>query len=189
MTKTSSAGFHLRLLAILIDWMILFLPHSLFWFFISLSSSLPEFGFGLFVYLLVWFLPSLALSFLYSSLLTYHFGGTLGKIFTGLTVTDEKGGRLTLKRTIFRQTVGYGFSFTLFGLGFLSVIKDPLKQAWHDKAVGSLVLKTINLWPVGLIILAVFAWLNFMFIWSGVDNFTYGPLLGQFSQVLKSLPN
>jgi len=180
MTKTSNAGFHLRLLAFLTDWAILFLPNSIFWFFISLSSSLSELGFGLVVYLLVWLLPLLALGFLYSSLLTYYFGGTLGKILTGLRVTDEKGGRLTLKRIIFRQTVGYGFSFTLFGLGFLSVIKDPLKQAWHDKAVGSLVLKTTNLWPVGLVILTVLVWLNFVFIWSGIDNFTYGPLPTQF---------
>lgn len=182
MAKTSNAGFHLRLLAILIDWLILFLPNSFFWFFISLSLSLSELGFGLSVYLLVWFLPSLALGFLYSSLLTYHFGGTLGKIFTGLTVTNEKGQRLSLKRTIFRQTVGWGFSFTLFGLGFLSMIKDKNKQTWHDKAVGSLVLKTANLWPMGLIIFLVLAWLNIMFIWFGVENFTHGPLPTLFSQ-------
>ncbi len=114
-----------------------------------------------------------------SIILTHYFGGTLGKLLTGLQVTDESGNRLSPKRIFFRQTIGHSFSYLVFGLGYLSVIKDPQKQTWHDKAVGSKVLAAQNLWPLGLITCIIALSFSTYFGVRSFESATKGPLAAE----------
>lgn len=120
-------------------------------------------------------------------LFTYYFGGSLGKLLTGLQITDQNRNKLSGKRILFRQTVGYMFSSLLFGLGYLSIIKDPQKQAWHDKTVDSLVVTKQNLWlPSLLICLTSLALAGYAFHLSW-QKLTAGPLLNEINHLKQQI--
>ena len=40
------------------------------------------------------------------------------------------------------------FSLALFGLGALWILKDPERQAWHDRVAGTYVVKVPRNWPI-----------------------------------------
>jgi uncharacterized RDD family membrane protein YckC len=40
-------------------------------------------------------------------------------------------------------------SLVVLGLGALWILKDPERQAWHDKIAGTYVVKVPRSWPVG----------------------------------------
>ncbi|MDO8551545.1 MAG: RDD family protein [bacterium] len=187
MKENNFAGFKLRLLARLTDGGIILLPHSLFWLYISTSVDIPEFISRLFLYIELVFLPLLVFGFLYHSLLTVWWGGSLGKLITGLQVIGENGGRLTLKRSIFRYTVGYSFSAVFLGLGFLAVIKDPQKQAFHDKAIGSKVIEVRKWWPLTIISSVVLFTIFGFLMSSSVINLAKGPLGKQFLNYIQNV--
>lgn len=182
------AGFALRLLASLNDSALFILLHGLFWSFIAQSPNLTRFTYNLVLYLITLFLPlSILYSLFYVSWLTSRFGGTLGKLITGLRVTGENGNLLSYTRNFFRHTTGYAFSGLLFGLGFFSIIKDPNKQGWHDKAVGSKVVTVKNLWPLSLVILLSLLTINFILISSSINRILTGPLKSEFLEITSSL--
>lgn len=113
------------------------------------STDIPSLIANLFLFLLVLLSP---LGILNTILFTWLFGGTIGKLFTGLKITSLEGNSLSFKRILFRQTIGYMFSGLLFGLGYFAILKNDKRQGWHDQAVGSLVLKTNNFWIIGLLV-------------------------------------
>lgn len=158
--KEEYAGFSIRLLALFLDGLILLLPHQFFWLYIIAAQTLNELIYRFFLYLIILLLPSIIFIFLYFSFFIHFFGGTIGKFLTGARVLNETGEKLHLSRSIFRHTVGYKFSWLLFGLGFLTIIKDPQKQAWHDKAVGSKVIIRQKIWPLALFILILLIGIN-----------------------------
>lgn len=179
------ANFKLRLLASLNDAQLLFLPHSLFWLYLSGSSSLSNLAYNISLYLILIVFPI----FLFSSLfyhpwLTSHLGGTLGKLLTGLKITDENEKILTYKRSFFRATTGYGFSGLFFGLGFLSIVKDPQKLGWHDKAVGSKVLVIKKLWPYALVIFFILVGINGFLISRAVTKIFLGPVKNEVQTLI-----
>jgi uncharacterized RDD family membrane protein YckC len=144
------ASFTLRLLAYASEWFYLVLLNMIF---ILIVVSQPTLSAALVVFLVYLIIFVLNPLIIYNSIvLTRYFGGSLGKLFTGLQVTNENGAPLTPKRIAFRQTIGYSFSSLVFGLGFFSIAKDPKKQGWHDKTVGSLVVIKHNLWPLAIIV-------------------------------------
>src|SRR5689334_11091249 len=125
------ANLRLRILAALNDSMIILLPHTIFLFYLSESSNLENLIFNIIAYVILIFLPlALIIPLFYNAYLISKFGWTPGKALTGLKITDEDSKNLSYKRSFFRQTTGYGFSTLLFGLGFLSIIKDSKKQGW-----------------------------------------------------------
>ena len=67
-------------------------------------------------------------------------GQTPGKMVCRLKVVRTNGEPLGYGRAFLRW-VGYIASWCAFALGFLWVIFDRQKQAWHDKIAGSYVLK------------------------------------------------
>ena len=181
------AGFRLRVLAHLNEWMLQILPHTLFWLYISNSQTLNLFVYNLILYLIIWLLPSILLTTLvYYPWTTIHLQGNLGKLITGLEVTDQNNKPLTYKRSLFRHTIGYAFSSILFSLGFLSIIKDPQKLGWHDKAVGSKVSVTANRWPLALIVLLLLFILNGFLVSSSFNNFLNGPLINEISSLMST---
>lgn len=182
------ANFKLRLLARLQDDALVVLPHSFVFFLLTASQSLSEFFSGFFLYLITAALPSIfVVGVLYYAYMTHKFGGTVGKILTGLTVTNGAGQRLSFKRSLFRHIIGYQFSSLVFGLGFLSVIKDPQKQGWHDKAVGSRVLVTATRWQVGVTVLIVLAFTNVYLFVSTIQRAISGPLRDETIELFQTL--
>ena len=106
----------------------------------------------------------------YYAYFTSRFGGTIGKLVLGIQVVDEsRKNHLTFWMSYFRSTIGYMVSNMLFGLGFYWIIRDPNRQAWHDKLVGSFVVTKPAKSPaqtiVGLLlVLAVFIVNLFFFL-------------------------
>lgn len=68
-------------------------------------------------------------------------GATPGKLFLGVRVVDaQTGQRPSLVQALLRW-LGYGLSALPLGLGFLWVLWDPERRAWHDRLAGTRVLK------------------------------------------------
>ena len=59
-------------------------------------------------------------------------GQTLGMMLMGLRVVSRTGGRVTLWRAILR-IVGYFLLPGIFFIGFIWILADDKREAWHDK--------------------------------------------------------
>lgn len=85
-------------------------------------------------------------------LLIYHIGfwtwkqTTIGGIICHLRVTRVNGSPMRLADGLVRGLSSI-FSVVVFGLGFLWVLRDPERQAWHDKIAGTYVVKVPTNWP------------------------------------------
>lgn len=66
-------------------------------------------------------------------------GFTPGKAVLGLKVVRKQGGRTSFGRALLRFFAYWISAIPLF-LGFLWVLWDPGRQAWHDKIAGTQVL-------------------------------------------------
>ena len=40
------------------------------------------------------------------------------------------------------------FSLAVVGLGFFWILRDPERQAWHDRIAGTYVVKVPRNWPI-----------------------------------------
>ena len=70
------------------------------------------------------------------------YGGTLGKRAFGMRLRDAKSGaNIGVGRSVMRVIVSVVSGLAL-ALGYLWCIWDDDKQTWHDKAAGSVVVKT-----------------------------------------------
>ena len=90
------------------------------------------------VVLLIWFLWNL----------TYLVGATgqsWGRMIAGLKVVDADGDPIGFWRSLGRNLFAMYVSAPLFYLGFLWVIWDSQKQAWHDKVFRTFVLRRVVL--------------------------------------------
>lgn len=159
------SGFTRRALARYIDTALVWLPTVIaFNYFFGKSSDLEELIANIARILAFALLPTLIISPIYSTAGVSHFKATIGKALVGLKVERENGNRLSIKRAFLRQTFGYLLSSSILGIGFLSMIKNPKKQTWHDEIVGSVVLKTHDLWFIGLAALFVLITVYIYFI-------------------------
>ena len=147
------AGFTSRLLAMIIDTVILVLAYvGLTWFISTSVKLLPiwrVFGFSLSVLLgqegsgqLVSTGTAIAV-FTISTIVYYVFfwmmtGQTLGMILMGLRVVTIEGRRLTAWRANIRF-IGYIIAALPFFLGFAWILVDNRRQGWHDKIAGTYV--------------------------------------------------
>lgn len=183
------AGFLIRLLANLTDNFILFLFPNLFLFLVNLGNkNLKELIITLIWFILLFLLFGGIVKLLYFSYTTSIKGGTLGKMMAGLTVTDENGNKISLKRSLFRHLIGYMISGLLFGFGFLSMVWDKNKQGWHDQLSGTFVKRTGK-----SVIMIVFVFLLMLFIDScllvvNIQRLVTNPKLQQEIQLIQNLP-
>ena len=135
------ASFGLRLAAFSIDFIILFLVYLA----LSVLRVVGEFqrvagGSSLLVFMasaLILLTPSL-----YYWLLTGIRGQTLGKMAVGIKVVNNQGRKPGLARAALRESIGKTISTLVLLLGFLWVILDSRRQAWHDKLSGTYVVKS-----------------------------------------------
>lgn len=93
------------------------------------------------------------------------FGGSLGKLLTGIEIVNEHKKYIPFWQALFRQLVGYAVSGILFYLGFVWVFIDKQRQGWHDMMAGTFVVVKKPSWIwVGLATLAILLVLD---IWLG----------------------
>ena len=86
-------------------------------------------------------------------LLAYHIGfwtwksTTVGGIICQLRVIRVDGSRVGFADALVRGLSSI-FSLAVVGLGALWILKDPERQAWHDKIAGTYVVKVPRNWPL-----------------------------------------
>jgi uncharacterized RDD family membrane protein YckC len=68
-------------------------------------------------------------------------GESIGKALFGLKIVPLRGGRLSFRRSIIRY-LSYYLSGIAFGLGFIWVLVDDRRLAWHDKIARTCVIYT-----------------------------------------------
>lgn len=74
-------------------------------------------------------------------------GTTVGGIICQLRVVRVDGTPLRFVDALVRGLSSV-FSAVVIGLGFLWILKDPERQAWHDKIAGTYVVKVPRNWPI-----------------------------------------
>ncbi len=125
-SETVSADFFTRLVAYLIDAVIVGVP------FFVLMIILP---------MMLAYVVGLVLSIGYLIYFWSTTGQTFGKKAMGLKVVSaEHGGVLTAQEAGLRY-VGYIVSSIPFSLGFFWIIWDPNHDGWHDKIAKTKVIK------------------------------------------------
>jgi uncharacterized RDD family membrane protein YckC len=72
---------------------------------------------------------------------------TLGGIICQLRLTRVDGGPINFAESLVRALTGI-FSLLVVGLGFLWVLRDPERQAWHDRIAGTYVVSVPRGWPI-----------------------------------------
>lgn len=80
--------------------------------------------------------------FLYNIAFVSWKGATVGKIFLKIKVVNCDYGKLGFGRVLLRETVGRILSAIVFYSGYLWIVFDENKKAWHDKLSGSYVIYT-----------------------------------------------
>ena len=76
---------------------------------------------------------------LYHVLFIFLVGQTPGKALIGIRVVPLRGGKMSLWRSILRYA-GYYLSGVTLGLGFLWILVDDRRLAWHDKLARTCVI-------------------------------------------------
>lgn len=149
------AGFSSRAVAIIIDYVIIFMigtvvigSLALFLDLASVqrfiqwvSSILPGFE-----RIFAWLTSARFAAFFFILLQYVYFifffsttGQTIGKAIMGLRVVTTNGKRMGVKRSFIR-TLCYGLSLAPLGLGFLWVLGEDRRKAWQDKIARTYVL-------------------------------------------------
>ena len=151
------AGFVTRYVAFLLD--VLVVAFASFLFFTILQVTLEFFGIDALMTLatqsretarqtvvlggaLRWLLTIVGgfLTFgIYSIVAWLLVGKTVGKALMGLRVLGQDGRRLTFGQALIRALSYYISGLALF-IGFLWVLVDDRRQAWHDKLARTLVV-------------------------------------------------
>lgn len=143
-TEENLAGFGWRILAFVIDYMIV----SILSVFVCLQSGwlqlpakptlnmmfpektmyLIEAVFGVIFLLYHTFAEAI------------HSRGSLGKRICSLKVVDEDGRRLTLVKAFLRN-LGALLSFMFWGLPFITALFSPQKQAWYERLLKTYMIR------------------------------------------------
>lgn len=153
--QIKTAGYMLRLIAKLIDILIYSIPMLLVVKYFSVVTTFSSLVNTAIVLLIILFLTNI-LIWIYNIVLTFKFGGTIGKLIVGLRVVDENGAFITMNRAFFRHVVGYFISNIFFGLGYFWIIKDKENQGWHDQISNTYVIKkNVSEGSIGLSIVLV----------------------------------
>jgi uncharacterized RDD family membrane protein YckC len=135
------AGFVSRAVAFSTDLAIVVLIAGVLTFVLTnleslLERFLPNREFNLDAVLVVLIPLVIAIYYIGSWALT---GATVGKWLLGLRVVRADGTPPTVVRSIIRF-VGYGISAIVFFLGYLWVLVDDERRAWHDDMAGTWVV-------------------------------------------------
>ncbi len=112
-------------------------------------------------------LVGLLIAFLYYILYWVNYdGATPGKKLMAIRIIKDDDSKLTYPVAFIRY-LGIFLSSFFFGLGYLWVIWDKKKQAWHDKLAGTVVIKTKNKPKTVLAILLSILFISAIFLYTG----------------------
>ena len=81
--------------------------------------------------------------FYFAGMEASRFQATLGKLGIGIIVVDSEGGKVSFKMASWRY-VAKLISWVVFFLGFVVAAFTPRKQAFHDFAANTIVVKKPN---------------------------------------------
>ena len=126
----SYAGFWIRLLAYIIDGIIISTPFN--FLFASVCYDLDVCG----------ALNELKVAVTAIYLLAFWTlkGATPGGMICKLRIVDETGNKITARHAALRL-LGYFLSTIALGIGFIWIGFDEKKQGWHDKIAKTYVIK------------------------------------------------
>ncbi|HIH42475.1 TPA: RDD family protein [Candidatus Woesearchaeota archaeon] len=123
------AGFWIRVLASIIDSLIMGIPFAIAYVTLSvIFRAIPGINYIIIV--------------VYLAIITYMEGikgGTPGKLVLGLKIVDVQGNLIGIKRAIVR-TLGKMLSGSFFGIGYAVILFDRKKQGLHDKIARTYVI-------------------------------------------------
>jgi len=170
--KDVSPNLH-RFIAFLID-LFIKLGITLGWvMYISKSNTIEQF-----MSLLLWIIIfSIFSGFLIEAIITplliSEFGGSLGKIITGIEIVSTASKRLSFWKAVFRNYVGYVISGIFLWLGFIWIFIDKDHRGWHDLASDTYVrLVRKSGWIIGLLSLIVIMFVNIFMLSLTIQNFS-----------------
>lgn len=134
------ASIKLRILAAFCDILIYLLFYELLLYLVTSAVTIPAILNGLLVLgITATIIYPLAIPLL-NIILISSYGGTPGKLITGLEIVDERGKKISLVKAFFRNYVGYVISTSAFFLGFIWIAVDKQRQGWHDMIAGTKVV-------------------------------------------------
>ncbi len=133
------ATFSKRALALFIDAFILLGVFAFISLFIALVIDKKSESFN-------FINAALQMAFTVTYLVFFQFkmGQTVGKRLVGIKVIDGVGNTPTLITLFLREVIGKFLSNITFGIGYVLVLKDPNKQALHDKIANTYVIQLKN---------------------------------------------
>lgn len=185
-----------RFIAFFIDLFIKF-GITLGWaMYISKSNTIEQFM-NTFLWIIIFsILSGFLIEAIITPLLISEFGGSLGKIITGIEIVSTSGERLSYWKAFFRNYIGYIISGIFFSLGFIWILIDKDHRGWHD-LMSDTYVKIVRKsgWIMGLLFLTVIMFVNIFMLSLTIQNFSsnkqiYTDLFGEVStsiqQALKS---
>lgn len=103
--------------------------------------------------------------------LVSSFGGTVGKILTGLVIVNPEGKYVSFWRAFLRNRIGYMVSGMFLWLGFFWIFKDPERRGWHDQIADTYVVQKskMGVW-IGILSLIILGILNIFLIGGIISN-------------------
>ena len=128
------AGFWLRAVALLIDWLVVAVVYGTFIVVAANFFSLEE------PFSTAWVIASTLV--LAASILFFWrmYGATPGKLAVAARIVDAETGDAPSTGRLIVRLVSYIVSALPFYLGFFWAAFDRRKQAWHDKIAGTVVI-------------------------------------------------
>jgi len=162
-TEVKYAGFWIRFLASILDWLVLTGASAVIQFLMTgkVAGEIPDLS-GLVEstgnYALIFkalyeaLLPALKVFYVtifvniaYFVVLTGKYGATLGKMAVGIKVVKEDlrpigFGKAAVREFLVKDLL-YVVLFFISWLGYLWVAWDPKKQGWHDKIARTVVIR------------------------------------------------
>jgi len=139
------AGFWIRLVATLIDGVLLGVATLPIWIWVALSNFWTTNSSGVVEF--HWNAVRISLTFLagvvyvlYNVLMLGRFGATLGKMAVRVKVVRTDLSPVGYGWALLRETIGKWISGLICDLGYIWAGFDPRKQAWHDHIAQTLVI-------------------------------------------------
>ncbi len=146
LASSEKGGFWVRLVAFIVDNIIIFFATALFAFIAGLATGLGGLTSGVsaenveYLSTIFGFFIGTLLGPFYYTLFTGWEGQTPGKKLLGLRVITMTGEPVGYGRALLRY-IGYFVSFFLLGLGFVMIAFDRNKRGFHDFIAGTCVVK------------------------------------------------
>ncbi|MFA6246684.1 MAG: RDD family protein [Mucilaginibacter sp.] len=143
-TEDNLASFWIRLLAYFIDYILtsivfsFFVPPTILAIYKRLLNNTYTMG-DVNTYSLFLLLTFIIVVFYNTVCEASKMQGSIGKRVCGIVVVDADGRRLSFMKAFFRN-LGKFVSGTVLGIGYLAILWDDHRQAWHDKFAKTYVL-------------------------------------------------